>query len=68
MAWENKIVGFEIKKFGNNDIIPADAKHLHSERVFDGMAGWISNLQPVYKMVHHYQVPIYKKIRTKKAA
>lgn len=61
MGWENKIVGYKIKKFDSDDIIPVDAIFMMRESGKHYLCG----------SYYHYEyflfrVPLYKKIRTKK--
>jgi hypothetical protein len=46
----------KIVKLTSKDEIPLNAKFLYAREVFQGMAGWISNLQPVYKTIFYYEV------------
>lgn len=59
-------IGYKIVSFSKEDIIPIDAIFIQSRKVFYRYAGWASNLKPVYETIFDYQVPIYKKVRTKK--
>lgn len=66
MAWENKIVGYEIKHFKKDEPIPADAKFLTTSEVFVRMYGMASNPKARYETIYHYQVPVYKKVNVKR--
>jgi trehalose-6-phosphatase len=46
----------KIVKLTSKDGIPLNAKFLYAREEFQGMAGWISNLQPVYKTIFYYEV------------
>jgi len=46
----------KIVKLTSKDEIPLNAKFLYAREEFQGMAGWISNLQPVYKTIFYYEV------------
>jgi len=52
----NVIGSRKIVKLTAKDEIPLNAKFLYAREEFQGMAGWISNLQPVYKMIFYYEV------------
>lgn len=66
MAWENVIVGYEIKVFEKGETIPSGAKFIRHYDVFIRMAGWVSNPYPYYEPRYEYQVPIYKKKNIKR--
>ena len=61
MAWENKIVGYHIKGFQISDLIPVGAIFLVKEKGHTRICG--SDYPYIY---YYYQVPVYKKVRTKK--
>lgn len=61
MGWQNIIVGYEIKGFSKEDIIPVDAKFLYTKERFVRMVGRAVAPHPYYETVLFYQVPIYKK-------
>jgi hypothetical protein len=52
----NVIVSRKIVKLTSKDEIPLNAKFLYAKEEYQGMAGWISNLQPVYKTIFYYEV------------
>ena len=62
MAWENKIVGYKIHEYDKESIIPVDAVFLKKET----KSVYFSMMRHYYD-VYIYQIPIYKKIRTKKS-
>ncbi len=61
MAWENQIIGYKIHHYEKEDIIPPDAIFLLKET----KSVYFSMMRHYYD-VYIYQLPIYKKIRTKK--
>jgi hypothetical protein len=63
MAWENQIVGYKIQHYEKESIIPPDAVFLMKET-----KSVCFSLQRHYYDVYIYQIPIYKKVRTKKKA
>lgn len=66
MGWENRITAYKIVDFKKDDIIPPDAVFIRTYQVADGVYGWASNLKTYYRTVYEYQIPVYKKVRTKK--
>ena len=61
MAWENKITGYKIKRFESTDVIPVGAIFMTKE---SGKIYLCGSYYPYEYFI--YQIPIYKKIRTKK--
>lgn len=62
MAWENKIVGYEIAVLERGATVPPDSTFLQvtSDLHTDNIG------RRYYEYRYHYHVPIYKKVRTKK--
>lgn len=65
MAWENVIVGYEIKVFESKSVIPIGSSFLRHERK---PVWWTSNFGDVCHWIdnYYYQVPIYKKMNIKR--
>lgn len=61
MAWENQITGYKIRRFEVTDLIPVDAVFMLKE---SGKTYLCGSYYPYEYFV--YQIPIYKKVRTKK--
>jgi len=61
MAWENQIIGYKIRRFERSDVIPVDAKFIMKESGQNYLCGSYYSYE--YFL---YQIPIYKKVRTKK--
>ena len=62
MAWEVQITGYNIKKFEKHEIIPPDAKFMLKE---SGNVYICGSYYPYEYYV--FQIPVYGKVRTKKA-
>jgi hypothetical protein len=46
----------KIIKLTSKDAIPTNAKFLYAKEEFQGMYGWVSNLQPHYQTIFYYEV------------
>ena len=62
MNWENKIIGYKIQEYDKESIIPVDAVFLKKET-----KSVCFSMMRHYYDVYIYQIPIYKKTRTKKS-
>ena len=61
MSWENVIIGYKLKDFSKEDIIPVDALFISAGTSSTRICG------TTYSNVYYtYQIPIYKKKNVKK--
>lgn len=71
MAWENQIIGYKIETFDDKKgqpNIPVDAIFLGvTSHLYHTLGSERTGQPPFQCFVYHYHVPIYKKVRTKKA-